>query len=68
VAIEHLAAGGLPLDELLDALDTSRRHGLVAETRAGFQFRFPLVRVLVAESLGATRARLWRLAATTAVS
>ena len=50
----------------LEGLDLVCRRGILTETRQGLRFRYPLVREVLATSLGPTRRRLWResLAAT----
>jgi transcriptional regulator with XRE-family HTH domain len=62
VPLERLAGTGEPLERVLDGLEASRRLGLLDETRAGYRFRFPLIRLLLAQSLGGNRRRLWRFA------
>ncbi len=50
----------------LEGLDLACRRRILVETRQGLRFRYPLVREVLATSLGPTRRRLWResLAAT----
>jgi transcriptional regulator with XRE-family HTH domain len=62
VAVEELLGPQLPAEQVLDQLDTARRHRIVDETRHGFRFRYPLVREVLATGLGPSRRRLWRLA------
>jgi transcriptional regulator with XRE-family HTH domain len=60
VAPETLVTAELGAEQVLDQLDTARRHRVVEETRAGFRFRYPLVREVLATGLGPARRRLWR--------
>jgi transcriptional regulator with XRE-family HTH domain len=56
--------GGTSLGPLgpaeLEGLDLACRRGLLVESRQGLRFRYPLVREVLATSLGPTRRRLWR--------
>jgi hypothetical protein len=60
VRAEDLAHPHLPVDDVLDQLEVARRHAVLEETRHGFAFRHPLVREVLAGSLGPSRRRLWR--------
>lgn len=59
-----IAGAGASLGPLgtaeLDGLDVACRRGILVETRQGLRFRYPLVREVLATSLGPTRRRLWR--------
>jgi transcriptional regulator with XRE-family HTH domain len=44
----------------LEELDLACRRGILVESRQGLRFRYPLVREILATSLGPTRRRLWR--------
>jgi transcriptional regulator with XRE-family HTH domain len=65
VAGPGVSLGALSATEL-EGLDLACRRGILTETRQGLRFRYPLVREVLATSLGPTRRRLWRetLAAT----
>jgi transcriptional regulator with XRE-family HTH domain len=62
--------GGTSLGPLgpaeLEGLDLACRRGLLVESRQGLRFRYPLVREVLATSLGPTRRRLWRESLATA--
>jgi hypothetical protein len=60
VRAEDLVHPHLPVDEVLDQLEMARRFAVLEETRQGFAFRHPLVREVLAGSLGPSRRRLWR--------
>jgi transcriptional regulator with XRE-family HTH domain len=57
---EELAQQHLPIEEVLDLLEVASRFAVLEETRQGFAFRHPLVREVLAGSLGPSRRRLWR--------
>jgi predicted ATPase len=59
VTMERLAECGQPVDEVVDALETARRHGLVDETRHGYRFRYPLIQELLVIGLGRHERRLY---------
>ncbi len=44
----------------LEGLDLACRRGILTETRQGLRVKYPLVREVLATSLGPTRRRLWR--------
>lgn len=61
LAIAGPAAGlGTLSTAELDGLDLACRRGILVESRQGLRFRYPLVREILATSLGPTRRRLWR--------
>jgi predicted ATPase len=64
VTMERLAECGQLIDEIVDALETTRRHGLLDETRHGYRFRYPLVQELLALGLSRHERRLWGSEAT----
>jgi hypothetical protein len=68
VPVDRLARPDAPVEPMLDLLDVARRYRIVDETRAGFRFRYPLVREVLAIGLGPARRRLWRGAAPHAAS
>jgi hypothetical protein len=59
VTPERLAECGEPIKRVVDALATTRRHGLLAETRHPYRFRYPLIHELLVLSLGRSERRLW---------
>ncbi len=48
-----------PVERVVDALETCRRHGLLDETRHGYRFRYPLIHELLVLGLGRNERRLW---------
>jgi transcriptional regulator with XRE-family HTH domain len=41
---ERLAGDGIPIEQVVDGLESARRSGILDLTRRGFRFRYPLVR------------------------
>jgi transcriptional regulator with XRE-family HTH domain len=64
-AHDRLAERRAPIDRVVDALETCRRHGLLDETRHGYRFRYPLIHELLALGLGRNERRLWAAEADT---
>jgi transcriptional regulator with XRE-family HTH domain len=60
VPVDRLLRPDAPVELVLDQLDVARRYRVLDETRAGFRFRYPLVREVLAGALGPARRRLWR--------
>jgi transcriptional regulator with XRE-family HTH domain len=60
VPVDRLARPDMPVELVLDQLDVARRYRIVDETRAGFRFRYPLMREVLTGGLGPNRRRLWR--------
>jgi transcriptional regulator with XRE-family HTH domain len=60
VPLDRLLRPDTPVELVLDQLDVARRYRIVDETRAGFRFRYPLVREVMVVGLGPARRRLWR--------
>ena len=60
VPVDRLPRPDVPVELVLDQLDVARRYRVLDETRAGFRFRYPLVREVLAGGLGPARRRLWR--------
>jgi transcriptional regulator with XRE-family HTH domain len=44
---ERLAGDGIPIERVMDDLESARRSGLIDFTRRGFRFRYPLVREIL---------------------
>jgi hypothetical protein len=63
VPVDRLVHPDMPVELILDQLDVARRYRVLDETRAGFRFRYPLVREVLAGGLGPARRRLWRAGA-----
>ena len=63
VSVDRLVRPEMPVELVLDQLDVARRYRIVDETRAGFRFRYPLMREVLAGGVGPNRRRLWRAAA-----
>jgi transcriptional regulator with XRE-family HTH domain len=63
VPLDRLVRPETPVELVLDQLDVARRYRIVDETRAGFRFRYPLVREVLAGGMGPARRRLLRGAA-----
>ncbi len=66
VPVDRLLRPDAPVELVLDQLDVARRYRVLDETRAGFRFRYPLVREVLAGGLGPARRRLWRAPHTSA--
>jgi transcriptional regulator with XRE-family HTH domain len=62
VRVDRLVRPDTPVELVLDQLDVARRYRIVDETRAGFRFRYPLMREVLAGGVGPNRRRLWRAA------
>jgi hypothetical protein len=60
VPVDRLVRPDMPVELVLDQLDVARRYRILDETRAGFRFRYPLMREVLAGGVGPNRRRLWR--------
>jgi transcriptional regulator with XRE-family HTH domain len=60
VPVDRLLRPDAPVELVLDQLDVACRYQILDETRAGFRFRYSLVREVLAAGLGPARRRLWR--------